>query len=102
MKKHMTLRDKIASLSPERQAKINQMTQEAILQIKLSELRKQLNLSQAELAKKIGVSQVAVSKIENNTNDCLQLNTLHKYISAMGGTLRLSVELPSGDTYQLA
>lgn len=55
--------------------------------------RKSLGITQVELAKKMGVSQIRVSQIENGKLEKFELGTLMRYVEALGGKLRLSVEL---------
>lgn len=93
--------DYMASLDPARRARIEERTKNALISIRLAELRKDANLSQKELADKIGVSQSAISQLENSDN-VIQLDTLTKYVNALGGKLHLSVELPSGQAVQLS
>lgn len=101
MTKYTTHREMMASLDPARRARIEERTKNALIAIRLAELRKDANLSQKELADKIGVSQSAISQLENSAN-VIQLDTLTKYVNALGGKLHLSVELPSGQAVQLS
>lgn len=55
--------------------------------------RKSLGITQVELAKKMGVSQIRVSQIENGKLEKFELGTLMRYVEALGGKLKLSVEL---------
>lgn len=90
-----TLREAIASRSPESQARIKEMTEEMILETGLQLMREELQLSQKTLAESMGVSQPAITQIEQRGND-VKLATLKRYIEAMGGKLSLTVELPEG------
>ncbi|KCY01841.1 helix-turn-helix domain-containing protein [Acinetobacter baumannii] len=56
---------------------------------------KPLKISQAEIAKNLGVSQAAISKREKLGKD-LKISSLKEYVEAMGGKVRLDVELPNG------
>ena len=62
---------------------------------RLRELRERLDLSQVELAKRLDVSQTRVSKIEHGDIERSQLDTLRRYVEAVGG--ELSVEVSIGD-----
>ncbi|MDR8231479.1 helix-turn-helix domain-containing protein, partial [Acinetobacter baumannii] len=66
-----------------------------LLDINLSNLREELKISQAEIAKNLGVSQAAISKREKLGKD-LKISSLKEYVEAMGGKVRLDVELPNG------
>ncbi|MBF7958735.1 helix-turn-helix domain-containing protein [Rahnella victoriana] len=90
-----TLREAIASRSPESQARIKEMAEEMILETGLQLMREELQLSQKTLAESMGVSQPAITQIEQRGND-VKLATLKRYIEAMGGKLSLTVELPEG------
>ncbi|MGP2427812.1 helix-turn-helix domain-containing protein [Yersinia sp. 2538 StPb PI] len=90
-----TLREAIASRSPESQARIKEMAEEMILETGLQLMREELQLSQKTLAESMGVSQPAITQIEQRGND-VKLATLKRYIEAMGGKLSLTVEFPEG------
>jgi transcriptional regulator with XRE-family HTH domain len=68
---------------------------------RLKELRKELNITQVELAKQLHVSQNRISRIEHGDIEKSQVDTLRKYVEAVGGTLTLEVQV--GDRkFQLA
>ncbi|EFS6696551.1 XRE family transcriptional regulator [Salmonella enterica] len=90
-----TLDEVIASRSPESQARIKEMTDEAFLEVGLQMMREELQLSQKHVAEVMGISQPAVTQLEQRGNE-LKLATLKRYIEAMGGKLSLDVELPTG------
>ncbi len=66
--------------------------------IRLRELREARGLSQTELARRLGVSQKRVSAIERAHD--LNLSTLQRYVSALGGQLKADVEF-EGETIAL-
>jgi transcriptional regulator with XRE-family HTH domain len=85
--------DFIASLPPERQAKIAARTKELIAEeLTLRELRKALGFTQAEVAANMGVGQEHVSRMEARSD--VLLSTLASAIKSIGGNLKLVVELP--------
>ena len=90
-----TLREAIASRSPESQARIKEMAEEMIIETGLQLMREELQLSQKTLAESMGVSQPAITQIDQRGND-VKLATLNRYIEAMGGKLSLTVEFPEG------
>lgn len=90
-----TLNEAIASRSPESQQRIQQMTDEMILETGLQLVREELNLSQKQLAELMGISQPAITQLEQRGNE-LKIATLKRYIEAMGGKLSIDVELPTG------
>lgn len=90
-----TLQELLAKESIENQARIQKIANDMILECQLAMIREELALSQKELAEKLGIKQPSLSAIENRGND-LKLSTIKKYVEAMGGKLRLDVELPTG------
>ncbi|MGO4187372.1 helix-turn-helix domain-containing protein [Pseudarthrobacter sp. TAF60_1] len=60
---------------------------------RLRELREASELTQVELAGRLHVSQNRVSRIEHGDIDRAQVDTLGKYVEALGGRLRVEVEL---------
>ncbi len=60
---------------------------------RLRELREASDLTQVELADRLHVSQNRVSRIEHGDIDRAQVDTLRKYVEAVGGRLRIEVEL---------
>lgn len=90
-----TLKELLASRSPESRQRIQEMAEEMLFATRLYELREALNISQRELAGNLGISQPSVAAIEQRGNE-LKISTLKRYVEAMGGTLHLDVELPDG------
>lgn len=76
------------------QAAEKRATQE-ILDIRLSMLREQLELSQVEMAARLGISQPSVANLEKRGQE-IKLSSLKRYVEAMGGKLALDIELPDG------
>ncbi|MFH1487122.1 MAG: XRE family transcriptional regulator [Chloroflexota bacterium] len=64
------------------------------LWLQLAEARQFAGLTQAELARRLGVSQAQVARIEKRGYEAYTLNTLRRYVKALGDTfeLRVSVE----------
>ena len=90
-----TLDDLLASRSEESQQPIQEMATELLLEVRIQALREELEVSQIELAKALGVSQPAVVAMEQRGSD-IKLSTMKRYVEAMGGKLRVDVELPTG------
>ncbi len=57
--------------------------------LQLSELRRNLGMTQVEVAKAMGVTQANISRIERGED--AQLSTLDKYAAALGGTLSVHI-----------
>ena len=90
-----TLYDLLASRSEESRQRIQEMATELLLEVRIQALREELEVSQVELAKALGVSQPAVVAMEQRGSD-IKLSTMKRYVEAMGGKLRVDVELPTG------
>jgi transcriptional regulator with XRE-family HTH domain len=54
----------------------------------LSELRRELDLTQAALADRLNVTQENVSQLERGESD-MRVSTLRRYVEALGGRLEL-------------
>jgi predicted transcriptional regulator len=59
----------------------------------LRELREGLDLTQVELADLLDVSQNRVSRLEKGDLERTQIDTLRRYVEALGGWLRVEVEI---------
>lgn len=68
---------------------------------RLKELREELHLTQQEVADRLQVGQNRVSNIERGDLDRVRLETLRRYVAAVGGTLRIEVEL-GDDRFKIA
>ncbi|WP_438823316.1 helix-turn-helix domain-containing protein [Micrococcus luteus] len=68
---------------------------------RLRELRESLHLTQSELATELQVSQNRVSTIERGDLAKTQLDTLRRYVQALGGTLNLEIQL-GDETFKIA
>ena len=90
-----TLQEMLAERSLDSQARIKQLAEQLLLENQLSRIREELEISQKELAQTMGIKQPSSSAIENRGND-LKISTMKKYVEAMGGKLRIDVELPTG------
>lgn len=66
---------------------------EEVRAYRLRELREASDLTQVELAVRLNVSQNRVSRIEHGDIERTQVDTLRKYVEAVGGHLRVEVEL---------
>ena len=63
----------------------------------LREARKASNMTQVELAREMGVSQNRISRMENGDIGAMSLDVIRRYIEAVGGSIALVAELPTGD-----
>jgi predicted transcriptional regulator len=60
---------------------------------RLRELREASHLTQVELADLLDVSQNRVSRLEHGDLERTQVDTLRRYVEAVGGRLHLEVEI---------
>lgn len=68
---------------------------------RLRELRESANLTQVELAALLDVSQNRVSRLEHGDLERTQIDTLRRYVEAIGGQLHVEVEIGE-QRFQLA
>lgn len=71
-------------------------TQDYIDAYRLKEARKANHMTQVELAKTMGVSQNRISRMENGDIGSMSLDTIRRYIEALGGSVTLVADLPTG------
>lgn len=97
-----TLKQLLSERSLESQQRIEKLTQETQLELKLSQIREALEISQQELANLLEISQPSVVALEKRGKD-IKLSSMKRYIEAMGGKLNLAISLPTGKqlVYQL-
>ncbi len=88
-------RDLVAQMPEERQARIAAKTRQLIDEMPLQELRRALDLTQQQVAASLGINQVAVSKMEGQTD--MYVSTLRRFVEAMGGELRIVARFPEGN-----
>ena len=94
-----TLQEIMANEKPEVVAQAQELATEMLLNIHLAELRESAALTQSELALAMGVKQPTISGMEKVGQD-IKLSSLKKYIEAMGGKLRLDIEMPNGSHFE--
>ncbi len=100
----MTNLDQLKQRRPARREKVDAHKDRMIAETRawrLRELREQFDLTQVELAAELDVSQNRVSRIERGDIDKTQVDTLRRYVEALGGKLRLEVQV-GDDTFQIA
>lgn len=71
-------------------------TQDYIDAYNLKEARKASHMTQVELARTMGVSQNRISRMENGDIGSMSLDTIRRYIEALGGSVVLVADLPTG------
>lgn len=78
-------------------AEAREATQAYILGFRLSRLREDVGLSQTEVAKRMGVSQPRISQLEQGDPSQMELDTLRRYIGALGGRMRVVADFDDHD-----
>ena len=76
---------------PKRRVLYEEEAAKSELWFHLVEARQQAGLTQKEMAERIGVTQSQIARIEKRGYDAYTLNTLRKYIGALGEGYSLEV-----------
>jgi predicted transcriptional regulator len=66
---------------------------EEVRAFQLRELREAIGLTQVQLADALVVSQNRVSRLEHGDIERTQVDTLRRYVEALGGQLHVEVEI---------
>jgi DNA-binding XRE family transcriptional regulator len=90
-----TLDQLIANESPEIVNRAKAKADAMLLELRLSEVRRLVEMTQAEMADALGVKQPTIAGMEKGGQD-LRLSSLKRYVEAIGGKVRLDIELPDG------
>jgi ribosome-binding protein aMBF1 (putative translation factor) len=85
-------RDRLLS-TPERRRVYEEEAAKKELWLQLVEARQSAGLTQAELADRLGISQAQVARLERRGYDSYTLNSLRRYVSALGDGFRLEVSV---------
>ena len=83
-----------AKMSPRSRERSHALASSYRAEMALDELREARAMTQVHLAKVLGVNQAAVSKLERRAD--MYVSTLHDFIKAMGGELRITARFPEG------
>ncbi len=93
-----TLEQILATEKPVIVAEAREKAEEMLLNIHLAELRERVQKTQVDVAQLLDIKQPTVAGMEKPGHD-LKLSSLKRYIEAIGGKLRLDIELPDGTHY---
>lgn len=83
-------------ITEEQMSEARARTQAAIDAYNLREARKACNMTQVQLANAMGVSQNRVSRMENGDIGSMSVDTVRRYVEALGGEITLVATLPTG------
>lgn len=68
-----------------------------VLGFRLAQLRQELGLSQSTIAERMGISQPRVSQLETGDVGQMEVETLNRYVMALGGRLKLVADFEDHD-----
>ncbi len=89
-----TLNEKLNAVSKKRRSVIQKRANQLISdEVTLRDLRLASHKTQQDLSIALHITQDGVSRLEKRSD--VLLSTLNKYISALGGTLRITAEFPN-------
>src|SRR5438876_283463 len=78
---------------PEKRGLYDEIAARSDLWLQLVEARQAAGLTQRELAQRLGVSQAQVARIEKRGYEAYTLNTLRRYVQALGEGFSLDVRV---------
>jgi transcriptional regulator with XRE-family HTH domain len=93
------IRQKHSKLTPDERARIDDEVLADVRRMRLPELRKARQLSQATLADLLKMSQGDVSRLERRTD--AYMSTIRRYLEAAGGRLRILAEFPDTEPIEI-
>jgi DNA-binding XRE family transcriptional regulator len=76
------------------QVEARKRTAERVVGYRLAELRKRAGLTQSDIADLMGVSQARISQLEHGDAHQLEVDTIRRYVTALGGALKIVVDFP--------
>jgi transcriptional regulator with XRE-family HTH domain len=93
------IRQKHSKLTYDERARIDDEVLADVRRMRLPELRKARQLSQATLADLLKMSQGDVSRLERRTD--AYMSTIRRYLEAAGGRLRILAEFPDTEPIEI-
>jgi len=93
-----TLEQILASEKPDVVTAAREKAEVILLNIHLAELRERVQKTQVDVAQLLDIKQPTVAGMEKPGRD-LKISSLKRYVEAIGGKLRLDIELPDGTHY---
>lgn len=85
----------LSNEKPEVVAAAKAKADDMLLELRLSEIRRLVEMTQVQMADALGIKQPTVAGMEKGGQD-LRLSSIKRYVEAVGGRVRLDVELPDG------
>ena len=68
-----------------------------VIGYRLGELRVEARLTQVQVAERMGISQARVSQLERGDVNQLEVDTVRRYVAALGGRLRMVANFDDHD-----
>ncbi|MDT8391907.1 MAG: XRE family transcriptional regulator [Lentisphaeria bacterium] len=88
--------DKLRSkMTPDQLIQAEVQAKDMMAEMLLGEIRKEVGLTQKDLAEAMGIKQPSLSKLE--TQEDMQVSTLQRLVTALGGQLEIVAHMPHGD-----
>mgnify|MGYP002674470485 FL=1 len=84
-----------ARMSPERRAANEAAAAELNREYVLAQIRREIGVTQADMADRLGVAQPTYATQERNDN--MRIGTLRRIVGALGGVLKMQVEIDGRD-----
>lgn len=75
----------------------HERTRAYVLGHRLSQLRNEIGLTQEQVAQHMGISQPRVSQLENGDLDQMEVETIRRYVAALGGHLKIVADFDDHD-----
>lgn len=73
------------------------LTNSYVLGHRLAQLREELGLTQIQVAQRMGISQPRVSQLEKGDTDQMEVDTIRRYVRALGGKLKIIADFEDHD-----
>lgn len=83
------------AMTPERREANRTAAEEMNREYVLAQIRREVGVTQAEIAKRLEIAQPTYAAFERNDN--LQLGTLRRIVNALGGALKIEVQIDGRD-----
>lgn len=84
-----------ARMSPERRAANEAAAVKMNREYMLAQIRREVGVTQADMADRLGVAQPTYATQERNDN--MRIGTLRRIVGALGGVLKIQVEIDGHD-----
>lgn len=73
------------------------LTNAYVLGHRLAQLREERGLTQVQVAERMGISQPRVSQLEKGDIDQMEVDTIRRYVAAVGGRLKIIADFDDHD-----